>query len=109
MYEGDARATPPPYDFLEKYNNYIKPIAKYKIQCEINATPQLLTELKKYNITNYTKLFEPDSVKTPQAQPQPNYFHSWTRGSLATQTANMRPQNKAHTPTRTHAPPPYTT
>ena len=105
----EARATPPPDDFLEKYNNYIKPIAKYTIQGKINATPQLLTELKKYNITNYTKLFEPDSVKTPQAQPRPNYFHSWTRGSLVTPTAKTRPHTKAHTPTRTHTPLPHTT
>jgi hypothetical protein len=75
----------------------------------MSATLQLLTELKKYNITNYTKLFEPDSVKTPQAQPRPNYFHSWTRGSLVTQTANMRPHSKAHTLTRTHTPSPHTT
>ena len=30
------------------------PIANYTIQGQINTTPQLLTELKKYNITNYT-------------------------------------------------------
>ena len=35
----EARATPPPNDFLEKYNNYIKPIAKYIIHGQINATP----------------------------------------------------------------------
>ncbi len=71
--------------------------------------PNYSTELKKYNMTNYTKLFEPDSVKTPQAQPRPSYFRSWTcGGSLATQTENMKPQNIAHIPTRTHAPPPHT-
>ena len=62
--------------------------------------PKLLTEIKN-NITNHTKLLEPDSVKTPQAQLRPNYFRSWTRGSLAKQTANMRPQNK-DTPQREH-------
>ncbi len=65
---------PPPDDFLEKYNNYIKPIAKYTIQGKINATPQLLPELKKYSLTNYTKLFEPDYVKPPRHNPDPTTF-----------------------------------
>ncbi len=53
-----SNPTTRPDDFLHKYNSHIKPIAKYTIKCKINATPQLLTELKKYNITNHTKLFK---------------------------------------------------
>ncbi len=42
----DLRKYETPDDFLEKYNNYIKPMAKYTIQGgKINATPQLLTVL----------------------------------------------------------------
>jgi hypothetical protein len=95
MEKCEARAAPPPDDFLLKYKKYIKPTTEHTIQGEINATPQLLTELKKYNITNHRKLFELDSVITPWAQPRPNYFHFWTRGSLVTETAKMRPQIKA--------------
>ena len=59
-------------------------------------TPQLLTEQKKYNIINYPKL-RTRLHKNTRAQPRPNYFHSWTRGSLVTSTAKIRsPQNKAH-------------
>ena len=72
-------------------------MADYTIQGKISATPQTTHRNKK----QHNQSLETDSVKTPQAQLRPNYFHSWTRGSLAKQTANMRPQNK-DTPQREH-------